>query len=97
MAENEDTVQTVQTSFFDDKCRAYIEGMRFVPEGESWQRSDGVVFVGEMAAPIVDFAILEAAQSAYEDALFEARSEYESSLTDVELALAEIYEMVTQV
>lgn len=58
----------VETTAFDGKCRRYIEGCRFVPAGETWTRSDGVVFTGEMIAPVEDSRILEAAQAAYEEA-----------------------------
>lgn len=58
----------VETTAFDGKCRRYIEGCRFVPAGQTWTRSDGVVFAGEMIAPAEDIRILEAAQEAYEEA-----------------------------
>lgn len=61
----------VATAAFDGKCRRYIEGYRFIPLGQSWMRSDGVVFTGEMIAPAEDSRILEAAQGAYEQALAE--------------------------
>ena len=59
----------VETPFFDGKCDAFIEGYRFVPEGESWTRSDGVVFTGEMITPWKDYSELDAAQRLYEQAL----------------------------
>ncbi len=92
LQENESTTQNIQTDVFDGKCKAYIEGMRFIPDGQSWTRNDGVVFVGEMVAPFINFDILMSAQSAYEEALAITRNEYETGLTDVQLALAEIYE-----
>lgn len=58
----------VETTFFDDKCKRFIEGYRFVPAGQTWTREDGVVFAGEMIAPAEDSRILEAAQAAYEEA-----------------------------
>ena len=58
----------VETTAFDGKCSRYIEGYRFIPAGQSWTRSDGVVFTGEMVAPAEDSRILEAAQAAYEQA-----------------------------
>ena len=58
----------VETTAFDGKCSRYIEGYRFIPAGQSWTRSDGVVFTGEMVAPAEDSRILEAAQAAYEEA-----------------------------
>ena len=60
------TVTAIETDFFDDKCDAFIEGYRFVPEGQSWIREDGRVFTGEMATPWKDYAVLAAYQEQYE-------------------------------
>ena len=65
-ATNDDTMTEVETSFFADKCDAFIEGYRFVPSGATWTREDGVVFNGEMVAPWKDYLELDAAQRAYE-------------------------------
>lgn len=51
---------------FEGKCAAFIEGYRYVPQGESWTRADGEVFTGEMISPAVDSRILEAYQRQYE-------------------------------
>lgn len=59
----------VETNAFDGKCTRYIQGYRFVPAGQTWTRSDGVVFAGEMIAPAEDSRILEAAKAAYEEAM----------------------------
>ena len=64
--ENDGGRRPVETDFFDGRCRAYIEGFRYVPEGETWTRSDGGVFTGVMISPAVDFATLLAAQAQYE-------------------------------
>ena len=56
---------------FDGKCATFIEGYRFVPQGEIWMREDGVVFAGEMVAPWKPFDELDAAQRAYERQLME--------------------------
>ena len=64
--ENGDGRRSVETNSFDGKCKAYIEGYRFVPSGETWVRSDGVEFEGEMVSPAIDYSILEAIQSQYE-------------------------------
>ena len=61
----------VETDFFDNKCDAFMEGHRLVPSGESWTRSDGVVFSGEMIAPWKDYTELDAAQREYEQAMIE--------------------------
>lgn len=60
------TMTAVETDFFDGKCDAFVEGYRFVPSGESWTRSDGVVFHGEMIAPWKPYQELDAAQRNYE-------------------------------
>lgn len=49
------TMKTVETDMFDGKEKAYIEGYRYVPEGEMWTRSDGVEFHGLMIAPAKDY------------------------------------------
>ena len=61
-----DTVLEIQTDIFDNKCDAYIEGYRFVPEGEIWTRDDGFVFTGEMVSPWKPYIELENAQREYE-------------------------------
>lgn len=76
---NDGTMAEVQTGFFDGKCDAFIEGYRFVPDGEIWTRSDGEVFHGEMIAPWKDFSELDAAQREYERNLLE---EYEAALAE---------------
>lgn len=60
------TMTPIETDFFDGKCDTLIEGYRFVPNGESWTREDGIVFHGEMIAPWKDFSELDAAQRQYE-------------------------------
>ena len=42
----------IETDAFDGKCSAYIEGYRLVPSGQTWTRSDGVEFQGEMICPL---------------------------------------------
>jgi hypothetical protein len=64
---------------FGGKCAALIEGYRYVPLGETWTRSDGIEFIGEMIAPFVDSRILEAYQQQYEAMLPE--------MTDMQTAL----------
>lgn len=72
-----DTVKSVETAVFDGKCAEYIEGYRFVPDGETWVREDGVEFAGEMIAPWKPYAELDAAQRAYEQQLL---TEYAAAL-----------------
>ena len=66
-----DGLVTGESEFFNGKSRAFVEGYRFIPAGESWTREDGTVFAGEMIAPAEDSRLLEAAQAAYEEALAE--------------------------
>lgn len=75
---NDGTMTAVETEFFDGKCDAFVEGYRFVPYGETWTRSDGVVFGGEMITPWKDYAELDEAQREYET----------EKLADAENALA---------
>ena len=68
---NDGTMTAVETDFFDGKCDAFVEGYRFIPNGESWVRSDGVVFKGEMISPWKDYAELDRLQREYERQLLE--------------------------
>lgn len=63
---NDGTMRKIETDVFEGKCATYIEGFRFIPMGESWIRSDGEIFVGEMVVPAVDCTSLEKVQSQYE-------------------------------
>ena len=62
--QNDGTMRSIETDFFDGKCREFIEGYRFIPTGESWTREDGAVFTGQMIAPWKDYAQLAAIQAA---------------------------------
>lgn len=81
----------VETTAFDGKCTAYIEGYRFVPSGSTWVRSDGAVFRGEMIAPWKPWGELDAAQRDYEREQYAAvtaqNAEYEAALSEIETAL----------
>ena len=65
--DNDGTRTAVETDAFDGKCKTFIEGYRFVPSGETWIRSDGVQFAGEMISPAVDYEGLAKAQQQYEE------------------------------
>lgn len=81
----------VETTAFDGKCPAYIEGYRFVPDGSTWVRSDGAVFHGEMIAPWKPWEELDEVQREYEREQYETLSaqnaEYEAALSEIETAL----------
>ena len=74
------TFREVETDFFDGKCGTFVEGYRFVPAGETWVRSDGKVFRGEMIAPWKDYNELAAAQEQYEADLAAADSAYQEGV-----------------
>lgn len=59
-------LREIETEFFAGKCKEYIEGYRFVPFGETWTNSKGIIFRGEMICPAEDFSRLEKAQRQYE-------------------------------
>lgn len=71
----------IETDVFDGKCAAYIEGMRYVPEGGTWTREDGVVFAGEMIAPWRDSRDLDNIQREYE------RTQYAEAVAAVDALL----------
>lgn len=71
------TMMAIETDFFDGKCDVFIEGYRFVPNGESWKREDGRAFYGEMISPWENYAQLDSAQREYERQLLD---EYTESL-----------------
>lgn len=52
---NDGTMTEVETDVFNGKADAYIEGYRYVPEGETWTRADGVQFHGLMIAPAKNY------------------------------------------
>ena len=60
-------LRAFELPFFDGKCKRFVEGYRFVPEGETWMRKDGEMFHGEMIAPFENYSILVAAQAQYEE------------------------------
>lgn len=78
--ETDGTMQPYETDVFDDKCKAYIEGYRLVPEGETWTREDGATFTGLMVVPWMDYSVLAAAQAGYEESLAAAMAAYEEGV-----------------
>lgn len=65
--DNDGSLQEVETSYFDGKCKNYIEGYRYLPSGETWTRDDGEIFYGEMIWPWREFSLLEKFQRQYEE------------------------------
>lgn len=74
----DDTMRAISTNAFDGKCDSYIEGCRFVPNGETFVRSDGTAFTGEMVSPWKPSSYLESVQRIYE----------QEQLADADRALA---------
>ena len=72
-----------EVEFFNDRCKAFIEGYHYVPAGESWTRTDGVVFSGEMISPATDYAKLAATQGGYDERDAAAVEELAAVIEDV--------------
>ena len=53
--------------FFDGKCREFIEGYRYIPAGEVWQRGRQQ-FTGEMIAPHRNYHVLAGVQHEFREA-----------------------------
>lgn len=84
---NNDTLREVETKFFNNKCDTFIEGYRYIPADESWTRSDGIVFQGEMIVPWKSYDELDVVQREYERQLLK---EYEENLAELDAALLDI-------
>jgi hypothetical protein len=80
---NKDDYREIETDFFDGRCKEYIEGYRYVPEGESWTRADGVVFAGRMISPWKSYGELATAQAAYERGQAEADETIAAMIEDI--------------
>lgn len=59
-------MRMIETNDFDGKCAAFIEGYRFVPEGDSWTREDGAVFRGKLVMDVEDYDLLKRFQDQHE-------------------------------
>ena len=77
-----DGLTAVETDFFDGKCPEFVEGYRFVPDGQTWTRPDGAEFRGEMVAPWEPLEKLDRLQMAYE------QERYDNLIAE----LSEVYE-----
>ena len=84
---NDGSMTAVETEFFDGKCDTFIEGYRFIPYGESWMRSDGVIFNGEMVSPWKNYKELDVAQREYEQELLE---QYKTELAELDSLVLEM-------
>ena len=90
----EEGLRAVETTFFDGKTRAYIEGYRLVPAGETWVREDGAEFTGEMVSPWTDWQTLDKIQGEYERAQYpELLAQNGELLETLAQMVEEVYEM----
>jgi hypothetical protein len=71
-ADNGEGLRAIEADEFNGMCPEFIEGYRYVPEGESWVREDKTEFTGLMVAPWKAYDELATAQAAYERGLAEA-------------------------
>ena len=71
-------------TFFDGKCDEFIRGHRLVPEGCSWERSDGKVFTGKMISLCKPSVEVYAAQAQYERMMAEAEAAYREGVNSVD-------------
>ena len=49
------TMQEIETNAFDGRPNEFILGYRYVPEGQTWTRSDGVKFRGLLVIPAKEY------------------------------------------
>lgn len=84
----------VETDAFEGKCRQYIEGYRFVPAGQSWEREDGQAFEGEMVAPWRNYELLAEFQAIYEEEQAKAMEEIAALVEEVYNSDLEVIENV---
>lgn len=80
---NDGTMREFDVPFFDGKCAAYIEGTRYVPQGETWMRPDGMTFTGEMVSPAIDSRVRDAYQEQYETQNAAAEAAYVEGVNSV--------------
>lgn len=78
---NDGTMIEFETDFFNGKCAEFIEGYRFIPNGETWVRSDGITFIGEMISPWKPYKELDTTQREYENEQYLASLEKDEQYT----------------
>lgn len=61
---NDGTMREFDVEFFNNKCTAFIEGYRYIPDGETWTNPQGVECSG--ISPWKDYNVLVAYQEQYE-------------------------------
>lgn len=80
---NDGTMIEFESSFFDNKSSAFIEGFRAVPEGRTWTRDDGRVFGEGMISPWKDSRLLGAYQYQYDLLQEELNKAYQEGVNSI--------------
>lgn len=88
------TMRAVETNFFDGRCAEFIEGYRYVPSGETWTRTDGQMFIGEMIAPWKDYEQLSEIQTAVDRIQVQSDEELASLIEEIYINDREVIENV---
>ena len=83
-AVDDGTMRGIETDFFNGKCHDFIEGYRFVPQGETWVDEDGIAYDGEMISPCVKTDVLDAVQIAVSRTQAEADEQISTLLDTIE-------------
>lgn len=78
---NDGTMREFDVPFFDGRCQTFIEGYRYVPEGETFQHDSGLIVYGGAVSPWKPHSKLEKAQLEYELA------QYKAAFAEIETAL----------
>lgn len=73
-----------EVPFFDGKCKTFIEGYKYCPDGESYIGKKDEVFCGECVVPWKPYSELDNAQREYERQLI---VEYKAAMEDMKSAL----------
>ena len=72
-----------EDSFFDGKCKTFVEGYCCVPVGYNWTGIDGTVYPGGMIFPWQASRELGAAQKQYEADMAELAAAYQEGVNSV--------------
>ena len=88
------TRRAFELPFFDGKCAEFVEGYRYVPNGETWTRADGQVFAGEMISPCENYSQLAAIQSAVDRTQAQADEEIAALIEEIYINDMEVIENV---
>lgn len=91
-AADDGTMRVVETDFFNGKCAEFIEGYRFVPSGETWIRSDGQMFTGEMIASFREYSHIAEIQTAVD----RITAEKDAEINEINEAMMDFVAMVEE-